>query len=376
MFLHGDGRTNLLFRSSLLDDKNENIINNKDKDLLDYINSLKPTKCIINPPYENNGSIKFTLQALKYLESNGKLIIIMPTPTLTQNQNGLTDELLKIAKLDFVIRMPYNLFSEQKRTVNTSIFGFTKTRHNQADEVLFYNLEDDGFVSIQHKGRVDRFNKWENIRSTIIDCVFNLKEINGVCEKKKIYKDGILNCAGIQNSTSKNSKILKIEELFKIEKGNLASDDSEDGEFDFITGADEWKKHTEYTHDKEALVYVVSAAGSLGKCHYVNGKFTASNLCLILTPKDNLKYPVNLQFYNAYFNNNRKRIVSDLADGTSKLTIGKPIFEQYYIDYVPKTTQDNFVNNHIKEYKKKLEELKKLIAISETSINESLKKLI
>ena len=102
MFLHGDGRTNLLFRSSLLDDKNENIINNKDKDLLNYINSLKPTKCIINPPYETNSSIKFTLQALKYLEPNGKLIIIMPTPTLTQNQNSFTAEVLKVAKLDFV----------------------------------------------------------------------------------------------------------------------------------------------------------------------------------------------------------------------------------------------------------------------------------
>jgi hypothetical protein len=188
MFLHGDGRTNLLFRSSLLDDKNENIINNKDKDLLNYINSLKPTKCIINPPYETNNSIKFTLQALKYLEPNGKLIIIMPTPTLTQNQNGLTAEVLKFAKLDFVIRMPYNLFSEQKRTVNTSIFGFTKTPHNNNDEVLFYNLEDDGFVSIQHKGRVDKFNKWEDVKNSIVDSIFNLKEQKGVSEKKKIYK--------------------------------------------------------------------------------------------------------------------------------------------------------------------------------------------
>lgn len=376
MFLHGDGRTNLLFRSSLLDDKNENIINNKDKDLLEYINTLKPTKCIINPPYESNGSIKFTLQALKYLEANGKLIIIMPTPTLTQNQNKFTEELLKIAKLDFVIKMPYNLFSEQKRTVNTSIFGFTKTPHNQTDEVLFYNLEDDGFVSIQHKGRVDKFNKWEDIKNSIIDSVFNSKEVDGVCEKRKIYKDGILNCAGIQNNKSRNSKILKIEDLFKIEKGSLASDDSEDGEFDFITGADEWKKHSDFAHDKEALVYVVSAAGSLGKCHYVNGKFTASNLCLVMTPKNSKEFPINLQFYNAYLNNNRKRIVSDLADGTSKLTIGKSIFEQYYVDYIPLETQNNFVNKHIKEYKQKLEELKKLITNSETSINENLKKLI
>lgn len=55
MFLHGDGRSNLLFRDSLLHhDSKGNILNNKDEDLFDYIKSLKPTKCIINPPYEKN----------------------------------------------------------------------------------------------------------------------------------------------------------------------------------------------------------------------------------------------------------------------------------------------------------------------------------
>lgn len=376
MFLHGDGRTNLLFRSSLLYDKNENIMNNNDKDLLDYINNLKPTKCIINPPYEVNNSIKFTLQALKYLESNGKLIIIMPTPTLTQNQNGLTEEVLKIAKLDFVIRMPYNLFSEQKRSVNTSIFGFTKTPHNTNDETIFYNLEEDGFVSIQHKGRVDKFNKWNDIRNTIIDSIFNSKEITAVSEKKKLYRDNILNCAGIQKSISSNSTMMQISSLFDIEEGTLASDNSEDGEYDFITGAEEWKKHSEYVYNKEALVYVVSAAGSLGRSHYVNGKFIASNLCIVLTPKDNVNFPINLQFYNTYFNNNRKKIVSDLADGTSKLTIGKPIFKQYYIDYISKETQDKFVENYVKKYKKKVKQLKDLIKSAEDNINAKLNDLI
>lgn len=376
MFLHGDGRTNLLFRSSLLDDKNENIINNKDQDLLNYINSLKPTKCIINPPYETNSSIKFTLQALKYLEPNGKLIMIMPTPTLTQNQNSFTAEVLKVAKLDFVIRMPYNLFSEQKRTVNTSVFGFTKTPHNNNDEVLFYNLEDDGFVSIQHKGRVDKFNKWEDVKNNIIDSIFNLKEQKGISEKKKIYKDDILNCAGIQKNISLNSTLLKIDDLFNIEDGTLASDNSEEGEFDFITGAEEWKKHSEYKYEKEAIVYVVSAGGSLGRSHYVNGKFIASNLCIVLTPKNKEKYPINLQFYNTYLNNLRKKIVSDLADGTSKLTIGKTLFKQYYIDYIEKDIQDEFVKNHITKYTEKVNELKKLVQKAETNINNKLSELI
>lgn len=376
MFLHGDGRTNLLFRSSLVNDVNENVINSKDKNLFNYIKSLRPTKCIINPPYERNNSIKFTIQAIQYLESYGKLVIIMPTPTLTQNQNGLTEELLKIAKLDFVVKMPYKLFSEQKRTVNTSVFGFTKTPHNQNDEVLFYNLEDDGLVSIQHKGRVDKDNLWDGIREQVLDCIFNSKEIEDVCEKKRIYKDGILNCAGFQKNVGKNSTLVQIKDIFNIEKGSLASDKSEDGEFDFITGAEEWKTHVEYDHDKEAIIYVTKAGGSLGRSHYANGKFIASNLCIILTPKNKKLYPINLQFYNAYLNNKRKKIVSDLADGTSKLTIKDADFKKYYIDYISIDKQDEFVANNLIEYKEKVQKLKELVRKSEEKISSNFKELI
>jgi type I restriction enzyme M protein len=376
MFLHGDGRTNLLFRSSLLDDKNENIINNKDKDLFEYISSLKPTKCIINPPYELNNSIKFTIQALNYLLPNGKLIIIMPTPTLTQNQNGLTEQLLKIAKLDFRIKMPYNLFSEQKRTVNTSVFGFTKTPHNENDEVMFYNLDDDGFVSIQHKGRVDKHNKWSTIKNDIVDSILNYKEVKFISEKKKIFKDGKLNTAGFQKNLNSNSKFLRIEDLFTIEDGNLASDKSQDGEFNFITGAEEWKTHIDYTHDQEALVYVVSAGGSLGRSHYVNGKFIASNLCIILTPRNKTLYPINLKFFNIYFNNLRKKIVSDLADGTSKLTIGKNVFKDYYIDYFPLPIQEHFVENYVVKYEAEIKKLKTLVKKAEENIASNLNQLL
>lgn len=85
MFLHGDGRTKLIFRSSLLDGKSGSIINSSDDDILRQIRKWKPTKVIINPPYENGNAVKFTRQALEYLEPNGRLIIIMPTPTLKKN---------------------------------------------------------------------------------------------------------------------------------------------------------------------------------------------------------------------------------------------------------------------------------------------------
>ena len=72
----------------------------------------------------------------------------------------------------------------------------------------------------------------------------------------------------------------------------------------------------------------------------------------------------------------RKKIVSDLADGTSKLTIGTPIFKQYYIDYVEKNVQDKFVNNHIKKYTKKMKELKNIIKKAEENISDELSILI
>lgn len=338
MFLHGDGRTNLIFGSSIAD---------FESDIFKGVKKLKPNKCIINPPYENNLPIMFVKQALDYIEPNGKLIIIMPTPTLNRNIGGLTNDILNIAKLDFVIKMPNNLFSEQKRTVNTSIFGFTKTPHNKADKVIFYNMDDDGYVSVQHKGRVDKYGKWDAIRDNVINCIKYHSEVDAEYALRTIYDGDILNCYGIK-SQNREGNLVKIGTLFNKEKGTLQSENNIDGEYDFITASEEWKKHCTFDHNCEALVYVISAGGSLGRSHYVNGKFIASNLCLILTSKKNEEYPVNMQFYNIYLNKIRKQIVSELADGTSKLTIDPDELMNYYIEYFPIDIQENLVEFYTK----------------------------
>jgi len=360
MFLHGDGRSNLIFRSSLLDDDKSKIVNRSDKDLKRLIKSAKPTKVIINPPYESNYPIKFTMQALNFLEPNGRLVIIMPTPTLKQNQNGMTEKILKIARLDFVIKMPNGLFTEQGRTVNTSIFGFTKCgKHQENDEVIFYTLEDDGLVSVQHKGRIDKHNRWGKVEATALQAINSSREIEGICEKKEIYKKGLLNCYGFSKLMDNGSVMLKISDLFNCDEvGSISSENADGGNgsesFDFITASEEWKKHSVATHDKEAIIFAIGASGSLGRTHYVKGKFSASNLCLILTPKKGSKYKVNLKFYNYYFANIRKKLVSDLADGTSKLTIRPQDLGEYYIEYIDYNEQKRFVSSHVR----KLEQLK------------------
>lgn len=128
-------------------------------------------------------------------------------------------------------------------------------------------------------------------------------------------------------------KKVKIGEIFKIEKGSLQSSKCIPGKYDFITAATDWKTHESYSHDCEAIVYAVAASGSLGRAHYVNGKFIASDLCFILTEKDKEKYPINFQFYQLTFELIREEIVSKTKTGTSKESINQKNFSNYEIPY-------------------------------------------
>lgn len=271
-------------------------------------------------------------------------------------------------------KCPEALFSEQKRTVNTSIFGFTKTPHKKSDSVLFYDLSDDGFVSIQHKGRVDKNQTWDKLESEIVETISNGIEINDVSQKRKIYnKDGLLNCYGIREKKDSKYEMVKIDELFELIPGTLPSENNNDsGEYNFITAAAEWKKHDSFTHDCEAIVMAISASGSLGRTHYVKGKFTAANLCTLLIPKRDSGYEINLKFYNFYFNAIRKQLRNDLADGSSKLTIRPDDLREYYIEYIPKAEQDEFYENNIKSFEK----LQKKVLSAQNKLNDNLTNML
>ena len=162
-------------------------------------------------------------------------------------------------------------------------------------------------------------------------------------------------------------KKVKIGDIFSIEKGSLQSSKCTPGEYDFITAATDWKTHNSYDHDCEAIVYAVAASGSLGRAHYVNGKFIASDLCFILTEKDKKQYPVNFLFYQIVFEMLRDEIVSKIKTGTSKESINRGNFSNYEIPYFPIEFQlanyQKFVNakNTIKSLLEEAEKQKNYI---------------
>ena len=163
---------------------------------------------------------------------------------------------------------------------------------------------------------------------------------------------------------------MKIGDLFELEKGSLQSSKCIEGQYDFITASKEWKTHNEFSHDTEALIFAAMASGSLGRTHYVNGKFITSDLCYILTPKDSEKYPINLKFYHFVFNSLRDEIVKNTKSGTSKESINQTNLKKYEIPYFDIEQQNIWIDRLLKT--KSIKE--KLISEIETQ-QELLKKL-
>ncbi|MET7035902.1 restriction endonuclease subunit S [Elizabethkingia miricola] len=126
----------------------------------------------------------------------------------------------------------------------------------------------------------------------------------------------------------------KIKDLFNLQKGTLQSSKCISGEFDFITASKNWKTHNTYSHECEALIFAAAASGSLGRTHYVNGKFITSDLCFIITPKNEKTYPIDLKFYHIIFNALKDDIVKNTKAGTSKEAIGLKSLGDYDLPYV------------------------------------------
>ncbi|MFO7557542.1 MAG: restriction endonuclease subunit S [Desulfobacterales bacterium] len=139
------------------------------------------------------------------------------------------------------------------------------------------------------------------------------------------------------------NKFMPIGKLFNLEKGQLQSTKCTPGEYDFITAAEDWKTHNGYNHECEALIFAASASGSLGRTHYVDGKFISSDLCFILTPKNEEKYPLNLAFYHFVFNSLRPVLVAATKSGTSKESINQANLKKYKLPYFDIEQQDLWI---------------------------------
>jgi type I restriction enzyme S subunit len=150
-----------------------------------------------------------------------------------------------------------------------------------------------------------------------------------------------------------------INTVFNFEKGVLQSSKNKAGNFVFITASNEFKTHNEYYYDTEALCFAFAASGSLGRTHYFNGKFIASDLVYVLTPKKEYKDKIELKFHYYFLNHFKEEIVRMTKSGTSKVSINREAFSKIEIPIPPLSTQNKVIVT-LDKVKSRLDEIKTL----------------
>jgi len=183
MYIHGDGRSNLI-KGSCFDEK-----------VIEQVKKYKPNVGFLNPPYKSSKNdieeLEFVLNILSLLEKGSYCIAIIPISCAissnNKKNNDLKEKLLKEHKLKAVFSMPTELFHNSKVGVNTCIMVLkAKENHPTNYKTYFGYWREDGFTKRKNTGRLDYNHTWSKIKQVWIDNYRNKKEIAGHSIKRVV----------------------------------------------------------------------------------------------------------------------------------------------------------------------------------------------
>ena len=340
MYIHGDGRSNLI-KGNCFDPK-----------IKESIAEFKPNVAFLNPPYKTNindkEEIEFVLNNLEQLEKGSYCIAIIPLSQVLHTTGRiyhLKKKLLQENTLDAVFTMPTELFYNSKVNVTTCIIVVkAKESHPKGYKTYFGYWKQDGFVKRKKNGRADHLQTWLNIKKKWIDNYKNRDNIAGHSIKNyvtakdewcvevymetkydilndKYFENIIINYISyllvyfkIPNISSKPFKkeniilnttkweYISLDKLFKIESGKggniynmekgekypyISATSNNNGCIDFIE-SDENDLHNENT-------ITINRAGSVGETFYQNYKYVASkDRVRVLIPKFKLNIYIGM----------------------------------------------------------------------------------
>ncbi|EQB34607.1 hypothetical protein M947_10560 [Sulfurimonas hongkongensis] len=182
MYIHGDGRSNLLKGGCF------------EYDIKSEIAKFKPNVGFLNPPYKSNKDdieeLEFILNNLEQLEKGSLCIAIVPMRCALYDSGyglELKEKLLKNHTLEAVFSMPDELFYNSNVGTNTCIIVTkAKEKHPNNYKTYFGYWKDDGFYKKRTSGRSDYDHKWNKIKNFWLENYRNKDEIIEHSIKKAI----------------------------------------------------------------------------------------------------------------------------------------------------------------------------------------------
>lgn len=184
MYIHQDGKTNILSGSCF------------DDDVIENIKKRKPTVGLLNPPYKadkkkDTEELEFVLNNLDCLVDGGKCVAIVPMSSAVATKKGkiydLKKKLLERHTLEAVLSMPDQLFINSDANVVSCIMVFTAHKaHPKNKETFLGYFKDDGFIKHKTRGRIDYYGTWENIKDQWLTTYINRKDKAGLSVNKAL----------------------------------------------------------------------------------------------------------------------------------------------------------------------------------------------
>ena len=136
---------------------------------------------LINPPYsqEDKCELEFVERLLNILEPRGLAVAVVPMSCAIGTKfKEVRERLFKYHTLKAVFSMPDDIFYPTGVNVCVMVWEAHKT-HDTNKATYFGYCKDDGFVKRKKMGRIDYYNKWDEIEKEWLDLYENKKVIDG-----------------------------------------------------------------------------------------------------------------------------------------------------------------------------------------------------
>ena len=122
----------------------------------------------------------------------GKLAAVLPTSTVQNSKKQIQKQKEAIFKnhtIEAVITLPNDLFYPSAGVGTLLLILTLGIPHNPEKEVVFYNLENDGYVKGKNCRKEEKPGAWEAIKEEVLRNIENREEIENVMVISKIKQD-------------------------------------------------------------------------------------------------------------------------------------------------------------------------------------------
>jgi type I restriction-modification system DNA methylase subunit len=156
MIVRRDGKSNIHYGSCF----DERIVAELQKQYIDI--------GLINPPYsqEDHNELAFVEQLLSVLATRGVAVAVVPLNcALGTTCKAERERLFQKHTLEAVFSMPTEIFNPAASAPPCVMVWTANVPHPADKQTFFGYYREDGFVKRKKLGRVDAYNKWEEIKT-------------------------------------------------------------------------------------------------------------------------------------------------------------------------------------------------------------------